>query len=69
VICNITNAIFFWAFLPETKGIPLEEMNRLFKETGWFVPAHKGKSHTTELAVTQIAIEEKSGIAHIESSP
>ncbi|KAJ5460569.1 uncharacterized protein N7458_002121 [Penicillium daleae] len=69
VICNVTNAIFFWAFLPETKGIPLEEMNRLFKETGWFVPAHKGKRQTTELAVTQKEIEEKSGTAHVESSP
>ncbi|GIK05141.1 hypothetical protein Aspvir_009243 [Aspergillus viridinutans] len=65
VICNVTNAIFFWEFLPETKGIPLEEMNRLFKETGWFIPAHKGRPHITEFAVTQKEIEEKSGTAHV----
>jgi hypothetical protein len=65
----VTNAIFFWAFLPETKGIPLEEMNRLFKETGWFIPAHKRKSYITELAVTRNDIEQKSAAAHIESSP
>ena len=23
-ICGFTNAVFFWAFLPETRGIPLE---------------------------------------------
>lgn len=23
-ICGFTNALFFWAFLPETRGIPLE---------------------------------------------
>ncbi|OJJ03472.1 hypothetical protein ASPVEDRAFT_53867 [Aspergillus versicolor CBS 583.65] len=65
VICNVTNAIFFWAFLPETKGVPLEEMNRLFKETGWFIPGQRSR-HTTELAATQV--EEKSGTAHIETS-
>ncbi|KAI9734802.1 MAG: hypothetical protein M1818_006789 [Claussenomyces sp. TS43310] len=26
VICNFTNAVFFWAFLPETKKLPLEEI-------------------------------------------
>jgi hypothetical protein len=44
-------------------------MNRLFKETGWFIPAHKGRRHTTELAVTQKEIKEKSSTVHIESSP
>lgn len=30
VICNFTNALYFWAFQPETKKRPLEEMNYLF---------------------------------------
>jgi len=30
-ICNFTNAVFFWLFLPETAGRPLEEMNYLFE--------------------------------------
>ena len=38
VVCNFTNAIFFWAFMPETARRPLEEMNNLFKNSPWFVP-------------------------------
>lgn len=30
VVCNFTNALWFWAFQPETKRRPLEEMNYLF---------------------------------------
>ncbi|RDW71021.1 hypothetical protein BP6252_07584 [Coleophoma cylindrospora] len=38
VVCNFTNAIFFWAFMPETARRPLEEMNALFSGSSWFVP-------------------------------
>ncbi|KAH6616189.1 general substrate transporter [Chaetomium sp. MPI-SDFR-AT-0129] len=38
VICNFTNAVFFWAFLPETAKRPLEEMSRLFTDAPLFVP-------------------------------
>ena len=27
-ICNFANAVFFWATLPETKHLPLEEMKK-----------------------------------------
>ena len=37
VICNFVNAVFFWAFLPETKKVPLEEMNELFQRAPIFV--------------------------------
>ncbi|KAH6669618.1 H+/hexose cotransporter 1 [Verticillium dahliae] len=37
-VCNFTNAIFFWAFLPETARRPLEEMRYLFTEAPLFVP-------------------------------
>ena len=30
IICNLTNAITFYLFLPETARLPLEEMNYLF---------------------------------------
>lgn len=30
VICNFTNALFFWLFLPETKCLSLEKMNEVF---------------------------------------
>ncbi|KAJ6447024.1 MFS sugar transporter [Purpureocillium lavendulum] len=38
IVCNFTNAIFFWAFLPETAKRPLEEMRHLFTEAPLFVP-------------------------------
>ncbi|RDW58646.1 hypothetical protein BP6252_13122 [Coleophoma cylindrospora] len=38
IICNFTNALFFWSILPETKKLPLEEMNYLFTHAPWFVP-------------------------------
>ncbi|KAL2852110.1 general substrate transporter [Aspergillus pseudoustus] len=37
VVCNFTNAVFFWAMLPETKKLPLEEMKQLFTDSPWFV--------------------------------
>ncbi|OBZ67895.1 putative quinate permease [Grifola frondosa] len=37
-ICGFTNALFFWAFLPETKGIPLEELDAYFDCLPLFVP-------------------------------
>lgn len=36
-VCNFTNAVFFWLVLPETKQIPLEEMNYLFTHAPWIV--------------------------------
>jgi len=38
VVCNFTNAIFLWAFLPETKGHNLEDMDELFRDHPLFVP-------------------------------
>ncbi|KAL2863381.1 general substrate transporter [Aspergillus lucknowensis] len=38
IITNTTNAIFFWAFLPETKGLNLEDMDELFFTSKLFVP-------------------------------
>jgi MFS family permease len=37
-VCNLTNAIFFYCFLPETANRPLEEMNYLFTNAPAFVP-------------------------------
>ena len=38
IICNLTSALFFWAFLPETKGLNLEDMTSLFYDSPTFVP-------------------------------
>ncbi|GES58915.1 MFS sugar transporter [Aspergillus terreus] len=45
IICNFTNALFFWALLPETKKLPLEEMNFLFTNAPWFVPGTKKEEY------------------------
>lgn len=37
-VCNFTNAVFFYCFLPETAKRPLEEMRYLFTEAPHFVP-------------------------------
>jgi len=62
VVCNFTNAIFFWAFMPETKLLPLEEMNTLFSSTSWFVPGTTPRK-TSELdARVEEARLEKEGM-------
>ncbi|KAH8804375.1 putative MFS sugar transporter [Xylogone sp. PMI_703] len=38
IITNVTNAIFFWAFLPETKGLNLEDTDELFYNSPLYVP-------------------------------
>lgn len=73
VICNFTNALFFWAFLPETKQLPLEEMNYLFTHAPWFVPGTDKAAYMADYAgdmERRVAeIEEKGmvGGEHIEA--
>lgn len=50
VICNFTNAIFFWLVLPETKKIPLEEMNNLFSNSHWIVLGNDRESYKAYMA-------------------
>lgn len=47
VICNFSNAIFFWVVLPETKKLPLEEMNYLFSKAPWILPGSKKENYMT----------------------
>lgn len=37
IICNFTNAVFFYCFLPETAKVSLENMDKIF-DGSWFVP-------------------------------
>ncbi|KAF2089787.1 general substrate transporter [Saccharata proteae CBS 121410] len=58
VVCNFTNAIFFWAILPETAKRPLEEMKYLFTNAPLFVPTmdkHDYETHDLERRVEQVA--------------
>ena len=53
IVCNLTNAIFFWIFLPETAGRPLEEMNYLFENAPWVViGTSKGQLYQWRLGET-----------------
>lgn len=67
VICNVTNATFFWGFLPETARRPLEEMNFLFSSTSWFVPLVDTKAIPTELVEQRVDMASKQAVAHAEA--
>ena len=49
-ICNFTNAVFFWLLLPETKQLPLEEMNYLFTNAPWVVVGADKSQYTADMA-------------------
>ncbi|KAF2789010.1 general substrate transporter [Melanomma pulvis-pyrius CBS 109.77] len=64
IICNLTNAIFFWAILPETAKRPLEEMNYLFTNAPLFVPGMKPAdfaTHDLERRVEQVEAKQGYG--------
>ncbi|KAI0472906.1 MFS transporter [Xylariaceae sp. FL0804] len=50
VVCNFTNAIFFYIVLPETKRLPLEEMNYLFTHAPWIVPGSDRTAYRAHMA-------------------
>ena len=69
IICNFTNALFFWAFLPETRKIPLEEMHGLFTKLPLFVAGKNVNDYREpdlERRVASIA-EEKGIDINVES--
>lgn len=47
VVCNFTNAVFFWALMPETANRPLEEMNELFTKAPWIMIGKSRESYAT----------------------
>ncbi len=69
-VCNFTNAVFFWAVLPETAKRPLEEMRNLFTNAPWFVPTMKSdKYRVTELERRVQEVEQKTlHVDHHESA-
>ena len=64
-VTNFTNAFAFWALLPETKGIGLEEMEKIFEKNEWFVPTSKWEP-TYELTHMTEQIAQKQGANHVE---
>lgn len=69
VVCNLTNAIFFYCFMPETARRPLEEMNHLFTNAPMFVPGMDKRDWTPgqdlERRVEEVAAKQGS-ISHAE---
>ncbi|KAK5954265.1 hypothetical protein OHC33_004838 [Knufia fluminis] len=68
VVCNFTNAIFFWLFMPETAKRPLEEMNALFQHAPWIVIGKSKdsyQSHYLENLEREI-VETKRDMSHDE---
>ncbi|MCJ1313467.1 hypothetical protein MMC25_007145 [Agyrium rufum] len=63
IVCNFTNALFFWAILPETKGRTLESMTYLFTHSPWWVPGSRSEDygmHDIDRKVEEI--REKGGL-------
>lgn len=70
MVCNFTNAIFFWAIQPETKKRPLEEMNYLFSNAPIFVPTMNMKDfehYDLEARVEEVK-EKGSIVSHTEDA-
>lgn len=67
VVCNFTNALFFWALLPETKKVPLEEMNYMFSHAPWIVPGTKKEDYLPHDLERKVEEQEvKQSTAHYE---
>lgn len=69
VVCNFTNAIFFWAFQPETAKRPLEEMNYLFTNAPLFVPTMNMRDFENHDLENRVAEVERKGsvTSHVEA--
>ncbi|CAM1508598.1 Fc.00g054460.m01.CDS01 [Cosmosporella sp. VM-42] len=67
IVCNFTNAIFFWAVLPETAKRPLEEMRYLFTEAPLFVPTMDMEKFAAgqDLERRLEEVEQKQSVGHI----
>lgn len=61
VICNFTNAVFFWAIQPETAKRPLEEMNYLFTNAPIFVPTMNMKDYEQHDLQQRVVEAERKG--------
>lgn len=63
IICNFTNALFFWLLLPETSCRPLEEMNAIFHSSWIVVGQSKQRPRRNEKAGIQVRQDYKIALA------
>lgn len=70
IVCNFTNAVFFWAVQPETAKRPLEEMNYLFSNAPIFVPTMNMRDYEQHDLENRVAeVERKASISsHVEET-
>lgn len=70
VICNFTNAIFFWATLLETASRLLKEMNALISTGTWFVAGGRGKVPMSDAYTAGLGgvLREKDMVAYVEET-
>ena len=68
VVCNFTNALFFWAFQPETAKRTLEEMNYLFTNAPMFIPTMNMADFNNHDLENRVAEVERKGsvTSHVE---
>ena len=71
IICNFTNALFFYLFLPETKNLPLEEMDYLFANAPFLVAFTDKETYRAgyaeELERRALEIQEKGqAVEHVD---
>ena len=64
IVCNFTNALFFYLFLPETAKLPLEEMNYLFTNAPLLIPGTKqSEFHSNDLEHRAAELAQKEAAA------
>lgn len=63
IVCNLTNALFFYFLLPETARRPLEEMNYMFSRAPWIVAGRSRDSYVPHDLEHRInSIEDEKGL-------
>jgi len=68
---DMSDLVFFWAFMPETRGIPLEEVDEYFSRIPVFVPTSKEyvpDAHTREDEMRAGRVRHAAGPSDLEKA-
>ncbi|KAK9475862.1 general substrate transporter [Lipomyces japonicus] len=58
IVCNFTNAFYFYCFLPETGRTPLERMDDLWEDAPLFIPKWNRVNYLKEMESTAEEVQE-----------